>query len=45
MSTSQSFREHIDSGYKFKGDYITLGAAMLDGKTLTNTLIKVPLKQ
>jgi len=44
MSHSQSFREHIESGYACKGDYIALGAAMLDGETLTDALVKVPLK-
>ena len=44
MGNSQSFREHIDLGYSFKGESITLGAAMLDGKTLANALVKVPLK-
>ena len=27
-----------------KGDYITVGAGMLDGETLTNAFVKVPLK-
>jgi DNA helicase HerA-like ATPase len=44
MRTSQSFREHINSGYSFKGDSIILGSAMLDGQTLTNSFVKVPLK-
>lgn len=44
MSSSQSFREYIDAGYSYKGDYLTLGAAILDGETLTNSLVKVPLK-
>jgi hypothetical protein len=44
MSNSQSFREHIDLGYSCKGDYLTLGSAMLDGETLTNAFVKVPLK-
>jgi DNA helicase HerA-like ATPase len=44
MSHSESFREHIDSGYACKGDFIALGAAMLEGETLTDALVKVPLK-
>ena len=44
MSNSQSFKEHIDLGYAYKGEYLTLGAAMLDGETLTDAFVKVPLK-
>ncbi|MEM1001734.1 MAG: helicase HerA-like domain-containing protein, partial [Bacteroidota bacterium] len=44
MSNSQSFKEHIDSGYSCKGDFLNLGAAMLDGETLTEAFVKVPLK-
>ena len=44
MSNSKAFREHIESGYTFKGDSITLGAAMLDGITETGALVRVPLK-
>ncbi len=44
MSRETDFRELIDKGYAFKGDSITLGAAMLDGKALTGAHVKVPLK-
>lgn len=44
MSTSQKLFEHIEDGYATKGDYITLGAAMHEGKTLTNALVKIPLR-
>lgn len=44
MDKSKAFREHIEKGYAFKGDAITLGAAMLDGKAETGALVKVPLK-
>lgn len=44
MSATEKFFEHINSGYKTKGDAITLGAAMLDGEAVTNALVKIPLK-
>ncbi len=44
MSTKDIFFDHINSGYTTKGDSITVGAAMLDGETLTNALVKIPLK-
>lgn len=43
MSTTD-FQEHINTGYTFKKDFITLGTAMLDGNGITNAHIKVPLK-
>ncbi|MFZ9031762.1 MAG: DUF853 family protein [Bacteroidetes bacterium] len=44
MSKEQAFRDHIEKGYTFKGDSITLGAAMLGGKAVTGAHVKVPLK-
>ena len=44
MSKEQAFRDQMEKGYTFKGDSITLGAAMLDGKTVTGAHVKVPLK-
>ncbi|MBA4746061.1 MAG: DUF853 family protein [Muricauda sp.] len=44
MGSKEEFFEHIEQGYTTKGDYITLGAGMLDGETMTNAYIKVPLK-
>ena len=44
MADSQVFFDHINNGYKTKGDAITLGAAMLDGEAVTNALVKIPLK-
>ena len=44
MSKQQDFFDLITKGNAFKGDSITLGAAMLDGETMTNALVKVPLK-
>jgi len=44
MANQQAFFDHIEQGNTFKGDSISLGAAMLDGETITNALVKVPLK-
>ena len=44
MADKEAFFNHITEGYTTKGDSITLGAAMLDGETLTNALVKIPLK-
>ncbi|MFT4611030.1 MAG: DNA helicase HerA-like ATPase [Psychroserpens sp.] len=44
MSRTEDFLKEITEGNINKGDYITLGAAMLDGKTLTNAFVNVPLK-
>lgn len=44
MSQTQEFFDHINDGYACKGDYITLGAAMLGDETITNALVKIPLK-
>ena len=44
MSKKGDFFEHINNGYSTKGESIALGAAMLEGETLTDALIKVPLK-
>ena len=44
MSNSDKFIKDIADGNTFKGDYITLGAAMLNGETMTNSYVNVPLK-
>ncbi|MEH6407770.1 MAG: helicase HerA-like domain-containing protein [Leeuwenhoekiella sp.] len=44
MSKIESFTESIVTGNTFKGDFITLGAAMLDGKTISEAHVKIPLK-
>lgn len=44
MSKQQEFYDYIEKGNSHKGDYISLGAAMLEGETITNALVKVPLK-
>ena len=44
MSNTEAFSEHIQKGYDFKGDYIALGGAMLNGDTFADAPVKVPLK-
>ena len=44
MSKNEEFFNYINEGYKAKGDYITLGAAMLGEETVTNAFVNVPLK-
>ena len=44
MSTTEEFFSHIEKGYTTKGDFITMGAAMLDGEAVTNAYVKIPLK-
>jgi len=44
MGTKEEFFAHIEKGYKTKGDFITMGAAMLEGETVTGAHVKVPLK-
>ncbi|PWH83345.1 ATPase [Algibacter marinivivus] len=44
MSTKETFFNYITEGNKTKGDYIPVGAAMLDGETVTGAHVKIPLK-
>ena len=44
MDTTESFIKAMEKGYATKGDHIILGAGMLDGKTVTNAFVKIPLK-
>ena len=44
MSKTEEFFNHITEGNKTKGDFIPIGAAMLDGETVTGAHIKIPLK-
>src|SRR5690606_18920952 len=39
-----AFSEHIQTGYKTKGDAITLGTAMFEGETVENAFVSIPLK-
>ena len=40
----EKFKEHINSGYTFKGDSIILGTAILNKNAVPETHIKIPLK-
>ncbi|RSK40612.1 helicase HerA-like domain-containing protein [Mangrovimonas spongiae] len=44
MSRQDEFFKHITEGNSCKGEYITLGSAMLDGKTINKAFVNVPLK-
>ena len=44
MSAKDTFLNHIIEGNTTKGDYIPIGAAMLNGETITNAHVKIPLK-
>lgn len=44
MAEVDDFFKSIETGYKTKGDYITMGSAMYNGKTLPNAFVKIPLK-
>ena len=44
MDKSAQFRKAIEEGYTFKSDAFTLGGAMLNGETITNLHVSVPLK-
>ena len=44
MSQKEEFFEYINNGYKTKGDAIELGAAMLGEETITDAIVKIPLK-
>jgi len=44
MSEKAAFFDYINEGYKTKGDFITLGAAMLGEETVTDAFVKIPLK-
>ena len=44
MKSKETFFKYINEGYKTKGEYITLGAAMLGEETITDAYVKIPLK-
>ena len=44
MERKEAFFNHITEGYTTKGDFITFGSAMLDGETIKDAYVKVPLK-
>ena len=44
MDRKETFTTHINEGYSCKGDFIALGSAMLDGETISDARVSVPLK-
>lgn len=44
MAKKEEFLKHIQDGNTNKGEFITLGAAMLEGEAIPNALVNVPLK-
>lgn len=44
MEKNPEFVEHIQEGYKIKGDFILMGAALLNGKIFPEAQVKIPLK-
>lgn len=44
MSVTENFTNHINEGYTSKGESILLGAALLDGKPIGETAVKIPVK-
>jgi DNA helicase HerA-like ATPase len=44
MDKKDTFYKYITEGNTTKGDFIPIGAAMLDGETVTGAYVKIPLK-
>ncbi|MCB4798651.1 helicase HerA-like domain-containing protein [Neotamlana laminarinivorans] len=44
MSKKETFFNYIVEGNTTKGEFIPVGSAMLDGETITNAHVKIPLK-
>ncbi len=44
MGSKEEFFAHIEKGYTTKGDFIIMGAAMLNGEAVTDAFVKIPLK-
>jgi hypothetical protein len=44
MGNTQDFLNDIENGYTTKGDFIAIGAAILNGETIPSAQIKIPLK-
>jgi len=44
MTKKETFLNYINEGNLTKGDFIAVGAAILDGETITGAHIKIPLK-
>ena len=44
MADKAVFSEQINQGYGFKGEFVQIGAAMLDGEVIPGAKIFLPLK-
>jgi DNA helicase HerA-like ATPase len=44
MTIKDKFKAEIISANTFKGDFISLGSAISEGETLTNTFVNIPLQ-
>jgi len=44
MDRKERFFNDITEGYKTKGEFLVFGSAMLDGETIKDAFVKVPLK-
>ena len=44
MNKTETFFNTIKAGNTFKGDYITIGSAMLEGETIKEAFVNIPLK-
>lgn len=44
MGSIDLFQQQMQEGYLTKKDFITIGAAMLEGKPIEKALVKIPLK-
>jgi len=44
MTKKETFLNYINEGNLTKGDFISVGAAILDGETVTGAHVKIPLK-
>ncbi len=43
MSNKETFIEDIKEGYSFEGDSILMGAAMLNGEVISESMVRLPL--
>jgi hypothetical protein len=44
MAGTEDFFKHIEEGYATKGDYIIMGAGILNGEAVKDAFVKIPLK-
>ncbi len=44
MAKQDNFIAHIKEGYTFKGDFIELGGAMIEGNVMTGSKVSIPLR-